>query len=112
MRKTRARGRRPPQRRRGCVGAPGRRAGRELWFVLALSCPVGVASGEGQRLRRDGGAWMEVFKTLGRKSRVRTLCEGSRGRVCGIGEETRWGRGKDRARETRRAAGSRPEEAA
>lgn len=79
------------------------------WRSAAQS---GVASGEGQRLRRDGGAWMKVFKTPGRKSRVRTLCEGSRGRVCGIGGETRWSRGKDRARETRRAAGSRPEEAA
>lgn len=79
------------------------------WRSAAQS---GVASGEGQRLCRDGGAWMEVFKTPGRKSRVRTLCEGSRGRVCGVGGETRWGRSKDRARETRRAAGSRPEEAA
>lgn len=102
-----ARVRQPLERRRGCLGAPGRRVGWELWFVLVLSCPVGGFSDEGQQLHQDGGAWMEVFKTPGRKSQVWTLRDGSR--VRGVGAETGQGQGKDQARENRRE-GSWPEE--
>lgn len=72
----------------------------------------GVASGEGQRLHPDGGAWLEVFKTPGRKSGAWSPCDALSAHAWGIGAEAGPGRGKDRARENRRAAGSWPEEAA